>query len=54
VGDIIGIMGGYLVGVTQNAGFNPASTSQNTVDFLERGDVVSSLVKGAVFGFIAR
>ncbi|MCF6445343.1 ABC transporter permease [Nereida sp. MMG025] len=51
VGDIIGIMGGYLVGVSR-LGFNPAAYLQNTVDFLEFWDVASGLVKGAVFGFI--
>jgi len=52
VGDVIGIFGGYIVG-TQRLGFNAASYLQNTVDFLEQRDIVSSLVKGAVFGFIA-
>ncbi|NVL01761.1 MlaE family ABC transporter permease, partial [Ruegeria pomeroyi] len=52
IGDIIGIMGGYTVAV-QNLGFNAAAYLQNTVDFLETRDVVSSLVKGAVFGVIA-
>jgi phospholipid/cholesterol/gamma-HCH transport system permease protein len=52
VGDIIGIMGGFLVGTGQ-LGFNRASYIQNTVDFLEFADVFSSLVKGAAFGFIA-
>ena len=52
VGDIIGILGGYSVGV-QNLGFNAATYIQNTVDFLEPLDIISSLVKGAVFGVIA-
>ncbi|MFD3189329.1 MlaE family ABC transporter permease [Sedimentitalea sp. HM32M-2] len=52
IGDIIGIGGGYVVAV-QNLGFNAAAYLQNTVDFLESRDVVSSLVKGAVFGVIA-
>lgn len=52
VGDVIGIAGGYAVGV-QNLGFNAAAYLQNTVDFLELRDVVSSLVKGAAFGVIA-
>jgi len=52
IGDVIGVMGGYLVG-TRTLGFNPATYLQNTVDFIEARDVVSSLVKGAVFGFIA-
>jgi len=52
VGDIIGIFGGYLV-ATQNLGFNAAAYLQNTVDFLEMRDIVSSLIKGCVFGGIA-
>lgn len=52
IGDIIGIAGGYAVGV-QKLGFNAAAYLQNTVDFLELLDVVSSLTKGAVFGVIA-
>lgn len=51
VGDIIGVFGGYLVGVTQ-LGFNSAAYLKNTVDFLENWDIVSGLLKGAVFGFI--
>ena len=52
IGDIIGIFGGYIVG-TQKLGFNSAAYLQNTADFLELRDIVSSLAKGAVFGFIA-
>jgi phospholipid/cholesterol/gamma-HCH transport system permease protein len=52
VGDIIGIMGGFLVSTGQ-LGFNPAAYIKNTVDFLTVPDVTSSLIKGAVFGFIA-
>lgn len=52
VGDIIGIYGGFLVG-TERLGFNAAAYLQNTADFLEPLDIISSLVKGAVFGFIA-
>jgi phospholipid/cholesterol/gamma-HCH transport system permease protein len=52
VGDIIGVMGGFLVS-TEQLGFNRASYIKNTVDFLTTPDVVSSLIKGAVFGFIA-
>ena len=52
VGDIIGIMGGYIVG-TERLGFNAATYLKNTADFLELRDIISSLAKGAVFGFIA-
>ena len=52
VGDTIGIMGGFLVGVNR-LGFNASTYLTNTIDFLEWVDIVSSLSKGAVFGFIA-
>jgi phospholipid/cholesterol/gamma-HCH transport system permease protein len=51
IADIIGILGGYLVGIYQ-LGFNPSNYLQNTYDFLETLDVVSGLVKACVFGFI--
>jgi phospholipid/cholesterol/gamma-HCH transport system permease protein len=51
IGDIIGIMGGFLVGVTR-LDFNASAYMTNTIDFLETSDVVSGLVKAAVFGFI--
>src|SRR6056300_1820446 len=51
VGDAIGIFGGFLVGVNR-LDFNSAAYLKNTVDFLETADVVSGMVKGAVFGFI--
>lgn len=52
VGNIIGIMGGYLVGVNR-LGFNAGTYLRNTIDFLEPSDIVTSLAKGAVFGFLA-
>ena len=51
VGDTIGIMGGYLVAVARLE-FNAATYLSNTVDFLQLWDILSGLVKGAVFGFI--
>lgn len=51
IGDIIGIMGGYLVGIGR-LDFNAASYITNTVDFLQTDDVTSGLIKAAVFGFI--
>ncbi|MEZ5912816.1 MAG: ABC transporter permease [Paracoccaceae bacterium] len=51
VGDVIGIMGGWLVGVNR-LGFDSPSYLKNTIDFLEVWDVGSGLVKGAAFGFI--
>lgn len=52
VGDIIGIFGGFTV-ATLSLGFNPATYIRNTVDFIEPLDVISSLTKGAAFGFCA-
>jgi phospholipid/cholesterol/gamma-HCH transport system permease protein len=51
VGNVIGIMGGYLVG-TGRLGFNPATYIRNTLDYLEPEDITTSLTKAAVFGFI--
>lgn len=51
IADIIGVFGGYLVAVFK-LGFNPSNYIQSTWDFLELMDVVSGLVKAAVFGFI--
>lgn len=51
VGDAIGIMGGWIVGVNR-LGFNSAAYLQNTIEFLEAWDVASGLLKGAAFGFI--
>lgn len=52
VGDIIGIMGGWAVSVG-SLGFNSAAYLSATINFLQLPDIVSSLTKGAVFGFIA-
>ncbi len=52
IGDIIGIFGGFLV-ATKTLGFNEATYLQNTADFLQASDILSSLAKGAVFGVIA-
>ena len=51
IGDIIGIMGGWLVSV-EALGFNSAVYLSNTSAYLESWDVVSGLIKGAVFGLI--
>jgi phospholipid/cholesterol/gamma-HCH transport system permease protein len=51
IGDIIGVMGGYLVGVYR-LDFNPSAYIQQTWAFVETLDVMSGLVKAAVFGFI--
>jgi phospholipid/cholesterol/gamma-HCH transport system permease protein len=51
VADIIGVFGGYLISIGK-LGFNPATYLKNTWDVLETIDVVSGLVKAAVFGFL--
>lgn len=51
IADIIGVFGGYLVGVYK-LGFNPATYIKQSWDFLEKSDVNSGLIKAAVFGFI--
>jgi phospholipid/cholesterol/gamma-HCH transport system permease protein len=51
VADIIGVFGGYLVGIYK-FGFNPEAYLTRTEQYLETSDVVSGLVKAAVFGFI--
>ncbi len=51
IADVIGILGGYLVSVYK-LGFNPTTYLINTWNFFEVDDLVSGLIKAAVFGFI--
>jgi len=51
VADIIGVFGGFLVGAYQ-LGYNPATYIHSSWDYLKPMDVVSGLVKAAVFGFL--
>jgi phospholipid/cholesterol/gamma-HCH transport system permease protein len=51
VADIIGVMGGFVVG-TASLHFNPGVYISTTVGFLKSSDVTSGLIKAAVFGFI--
>ena len=51
IGDTIGVYGGYLV-ATENLGFTGSTYLKNTVDFATHQDIVSGLIKAAVFGFI--
>ncbi|MDS9468426.1 ABC transporter permease [Paracoccus sp. MBLB3053] len=51
VGDVIGIMGGWLIGVNA-LGFNSATYISNSWAYLESWDVVSGLLKGVFFGFV--
>ena len=51
VADIIGIAGGWLVAVA-TLNFNSVTYITNTWNFLQPSDVISGLIKSAVFGFI--
>jgi phospholipid/cholesterol/gamma-HCH transport system permease protein len=51
IADIIGVFGGFLVGVYK-LGFNPSSYLKQSWDYLTFTDVASGLTKAAVFGFI--
>ena len=51
VGDVIGVLGGYIVSI-YTLGFSPGSYLHQTLTILQPVDVVSGLVKAAVFGLI--
>jgi phospholipid/cholesterol/gamma-HCH transport system permease protein len=51
VADVIGVFGRYIVGIYK-LGFGQYEYIRNTWEFLETEDVVSGLVKAAVFGFL--
>ena len=51
IGDVIGIFGGYVVGVYK-LGFNPANYINATFNDLQSLDITTGVVKAAVFGFI--
>jgi phospholipid/cholesterol/gamma-HCH transport system permease protein len=51
IGDIIGICGGYMIGVYK-LGFNPTTYLLNTWNYLTPMDIVSSMTKAGMFGFI--
>lgn len=51
IGDVIGIFGGYVVGVYK-LGFNPANYINSTLQNLQAIDITTGVVKAAVFGFI--
>ncbi|MBP7722318.1 MAG: ABC transporter permease [Alphaproteobacteria bacterium] len=51
VGDIIGVYGGYIIAIYR-LDFSEGSYLSQTWDILETMDIVSGLVKAAVFGFI--
>ncbi len=51
IADIIGVFGGYIVGVYK-LDFNSSTYISRTWEFLEPLDVISGLTKAAVFGFL--
>jgi phospholipid/cholesterol/gamma-HCH transport system permease protein len=51
IADSIGVFGGYVVAV-DSLNFNGAVYLKNTANFITNEDVVSGLIKAAVFGFI--
>ncbi|MBE6458593.1 MAG: ABC transporter permease [Alphaproteobacteria bacterium] len=51
LGDVIGIFGGYVVGVYK-LGFNPANYINSTLQNLQAIDITTGLAKAFVFGFI--
>ncbi len=51
IGDIIGICGGYMIGVSK-LDFNATTYLMNTWEYLKPMDIISGLVKASVFGFI--
>ncbi|HTW72102.1 MAG TPA: ABC transporter permease [Acetobacteraceae bacterium] len=51
VADILGVLGGFIVS-TASLGFNATTYLTNTMNFMRPEDVVSGLVKAAVFGFV--
>ena len=50
VSNALGVMGGWLL-ATQRLGFNSAQYLATTVRYIQADDIISSLVKAAVFGF---
>jgi phospholipid/cholesterol/gamma-HCH transport system permease protein len=51
VADILGVMGGFLV-ATLRLGFSPGTYLTSSFSNLRSEDVVSGLIKAAVFGFV--
>jgi phospholipid/cholesterol/gamma-HCH transport system permease protein len=51
VADILGVLGGFII-ATLKLGFNSGIYLSSTINFVQTNDVVSGLVKAAVFGLI--
>jgi phospholipid/cholesterol/gamma-HCH transport system permease protein len=51
IGDILGVCGGYMVGVYK-MDFNATTYLVNTWNYLQAMDIISGMIKASVFGFI--
>src|SRR3981189_1828337 len=51
IADIIGVLGGFLVGVYK-LDFNDVAYLRNTMDFMQLQELFSGLLQAAVFGFL--
>ncbi len=51
VADILGVLGGFII-ATAKLGFNATTYLTSTLNFVQTDDVVSGLVKAAVFGVL--
>ena len=51
LGNAVGILGGYVVAVVL-MGANPVSYVDRTFQFMDLNDLLSGLIKAAVFGFL--
>jgi len=51
IGDVVGIVGGYLVSVVL-LGANPVSYMESTFQYMELNDLFSGLIKAAFFGLL--
>ncbi len=51
IADIIGVYGGYLIGI-HKLDFSAGNYLRSTYDLLEAKDVITGLIKASIFGFI--
>ena len=51
IADVLGVLGGFIIAIAK-LGFNAQTYLRNTIDFVQTDDVVSGLVKAAVFGVL--
>ncbi|AHC73799.1 ABC-type transport system involved in resistance to organic solvents [Candidatus Endolissoclinum faulkneri L5] len=51
IGDITGVFGGFIIGIYK-LNFNPASYIFFIVQYLEKIDVITGMIKASIFGFL--